>query len=662
MLRPRSLRTRFLIAWGLLIATAIAGGLWSSATFFSLAVSIDQTVRDSQQVIDLASSLVDALEREDDAVLLLLADRPQAGREQLARQRLRGDEALAELSKRIHRAADAAQQAVGEPSAASSGDSVRTLDRLRVALDDYRRTADKVVEAIGSSPPEALADLDRYHSDLNPLLRRAVALCQSIRQQNFETILGAAVQARDGAKRGTFWVLSIAALSILLGAAVATWLTRSVMRPLRRLSASLESIAQGDFDARVEPVADDELGQMAEGVNRMAAALAAYRRSSLGELLESKALLRSTLDALPDAVLLFGPRGTLVDSNPPGRRLLDALGAGDAGSLDSIALPRASTEAIRSALRGRPAGPVKFDFRQAIAVSLDGRPRRLMLTAVPVRGLGDGSNATGDGQGAVVVLDDVTDFVKLDELRSELIAVASHELKSPLTTLRMNLMMLAETARRLDDQQRQLLAAASEGCDELEATIEELLDVTRVEAGKLRLNLDRVDLGRVIGEVIGQLQPRFDDAGVELRTWAPDDRWEVQGDAKRLANVVANLLTNALKYTPAGGVVSFDVQRIDAGGGASVRVAVSDTGCGIPPPYRQRVFEKFFRVEHTDLASDTVDQAEALARRRGTGIGLYLCREIIQAHGGRIWCEAASGQSGTRVVFELPAARLTNRW
>jgi NtrC-family two-component system sensor histidine kinase KinB len=194
-----------------------------------------------------------------------------------------------------------------------------------------------------------------------------------------------------------------------------------------------------------------------------------------------------------------------------------------------------------------------------------------------------------------------------------------------------------------------LLSAAVQGCEELNSTIEELLDITRVEAGKLRLNLAPVDLGVVLASARRGLQQRFEDEGVAVQVHVETSPALVLGDAARLASVFANLLTNALKYSPRPGMVTVHVasaQKAEKSAPQAVQISVTDRGPGIPAEYRERVFEKFFRVEHHSVPPGS--------GVRGTGIGLYLCREIVKAHGGTIWCEPGDGGLGARVVVELP--------
>jgi len=299
---------------------------------------------------------------------------------------------------------------------------------------------------------------------------------------------------------------------------------------------------------------------------------------------------------------------------------------------------------VSETLREGHAREARVDLSQALPVALDGRHLKMLVTVVPI------PHFLPKRAGAAIVFADVTEFARLDELRSDVVAVASHELKTPLTSLQMNLLLLQEKAENLSPRQREILNAAVRGGEELGTTIDELLDLTRIEAGQLRLTEQRVDLAAVIEHAVHRLRPRYDGAEVNLRVVKDVANASVRGDAARLGLVFANLLTNALKYTPKGGEVAV---RLASGQNAAIRgkprlqITVTDTGPGIAPELRERVFEKFFRVED--------ERADGPKGVRGTGMGLYLSREIIEAHGGTIMCTAGDNGRGTRIAVELDA-------
>jgi NtrC-family two-component system sensor histidine kinase KinB len=237
----------------------------------------------------------------------------------------------------------------------------------------------------------------------------------------------------------------------------------------------------------------------------------------------------------------------------------------------------------------------------------------------------------------------VTELVRLDELRMELVAVASHELRTPLTTLRMTLLMLKERAAQLEERDRELVATALLGVEQLAATVGEFLDLTRIESGQLRLHWDSVDVTQLVAQAVQAIEVPCQEASISVRVVSGEGKpATIRGDAARLGVVIANVLSNAIKYSPRGGAIEVTVE----GDADHLQMSVTDEGPGVPVEFRQRVFDKFFRVEH--YRSGTEEGT------RGSGIGLYIAREVVEAHGGTIECGAAPTHCGARFVVRLP--------
>jgi two-component system, NtrC family, sensor histidine kinase KinB len=620
-MKVRRLGTRFFLASCLLVATTVACGIWSAFTFARLSRVVGESLRESQRTIDLAARLASALEREDDALLLALAGDRDRARAELAAERKTFDEGYAGLLELL---VDADERAAAEA--------------LREHAGAYRVAGDALVSEAGVADAR-----ERYHRYVNPLLRESVADCSRLRELNFRAMQTSGLQARDVATRSTGIVAGVSAIALVVSIIVSFHLARAVARPIRDLTESVDALREGDFERRVDVTTADEIGRLAEGFNRMAQALLEFRRSNLGEVLRAKGTLEATLAALPDAVMVVGPDERLEGINPPAAAFLRARGAEGARTLADLGLPPAAATAVRDTLRGEAVESSLRDLSQSLTLVIDGSSRRLLPIAAPVRDLEPGR------AGAILVLYDVSDFVRLDELRTELIGVASHELKTPLTTLRMNLMLLGEGT--LTERHREVVATALLGCEQLATTVEELLDVTRIEAGKLRLDLERLDICAAVDRAVEAFRPRFDEARVRIEyTHGAVTSAVVRGDPTRIAAVLSNLLDNALKYTHADGKVTIEVASGQNAGSTRsplVQLAVTDSGPGIPSEFRERVFEKFFRVEH--------ERHEGLGFTQGAGIGLYLCRQIVEAHGGAIRCGTGPNGIGTEFVVEFPA-------
>ena len=589
----------------MVLLAVVITGVWSTVLFIRLGNVVDRTLQGRQGIIDLTAVMAGALEREDDALVLGVAGEVTRARKELAIQRATFDHAAEQLTQQV------------------TPTEREVVASIVADVTVYRRQGDALLAEANTADAR-----ERYHGEVYPLLRRAVDGWAALREQSFEAMQDAGIAARDEARQGR-WLVGIVAIGALgLTLIVALALARSVLRPIRELTASVEAMRRGDFTQRVIAHRDDELGNLAGGFNRMAESLVAWESSNLAEVLRAKDTLEATIAALPDPVIVVDPDGAVVSLNAPARTVLAEAGITELARAE--ALPPSAADLVRGVLAGTSTGePVT-----PLVIARGAERRTYLPIAVAIPSFSAGRS------GAVAMLHDITEFVRIDTLRSELIAVTSHELKTPLTTLRMNLLLFGEEARDLSPRHREIIGMAVQGCEELARTIERLLDLSRIEAGKLRLVMERIDLHRLVDEVVGMFAPRFAEAEIALEVVRGPSEAIVKGDPLRLAIVLSNLLTNAIKYTPAGGTVTVEMSRLPD----DVQVTVTDTGPGIPVDLHDRVFEKFFRVEHV---------RPNVQAPNGAGVGLYICRQIVEAHGGEIQCEPVP--TGSRLAFRLRA-------
>jgi NtrC-family two-component system sensor histidine kinase KinB len=390
-MRFKRLQTRFILAGGLLVAATVASGIWSALTFARLSTVVGRTLHQSQETIDLAATLASTLEREDDALLFSLARNARQAQADLDAERERFDDAYARLLPLMDHPEERAAAAA-----------------LKGHVRDYRAAGDALLASAGESN-----GLRVYHEKVNPALRQAVGDCERIRELNFRSMQDAGIGARDEARRATAIVVGISLAALALSTVVSLRLARSVLRPVEELTVSVEALREGNFDSRLAVSTSDEFGRLAQGFNRLAESLAEYRRSSLGELLLAKTTLESTLNALPDGVLVLDPTGKVVAMNPPAQAVLRASGSEGASHLTELPLSDAHREAARAALQGRHSAAEQTEFHRTLTVPLGGTPRQFVLTAVPI------PEFAPRRHGAVIVLADVTEFARLDALRSE---------------------------------------------------------------------------------------------------------------------------------------------------------------------------------------------------------------------------------------------------
>jgi signal transduction histidine kinase len=244
--------------------------------------------------------------------------------------------------------------------------------------------------------------------------------------------------------------------------------------------------------------------------------------------------------------------------------------------------------------------------------------------------------------GATVILQDVTRLRRFEELKNDLVATVAHEFRTPLTSLRMAIHLCTEEAAGpITDKQAELLHAAREDCDRLQSMVDDLLDLSRIESGRVELFPLPAAVSHLIHAAIEEHKTKAAEAGLTLSLDAPLPELRVLADHERIGHVFSNLIVNALRHTGKGGTIILGARPLNG----SVRFTVADTGAGIPPEYQERIFDKFFRVPDTEP--------------KGTGLGLYIAREIVRSHGGEIGVESAPGR-GSTFWFTLPVARATS--
>jgi signal transduction histidine kinase len=428
------------------------------------------------------------------------------------------------------------------------------------------------------------------------------------------------------------FVLMILALCAFILASIG--LHRGLLVPLRSITASIRQVGEGNLDQEVPVLDNDELGTLARSFNRMATQLKVYRANTSVELMRLNTTIRATLASFPDPIFVLNSEGAVEFRNPEADQLaVKLLFSG------VMRLPKKVDDQVEQ-VRASGQDYLPTLLKDAIKFHLDGQDRYFLPRIVLLR------EESGQLFGVAVILEDVTRMLLLDDVKSNLISTVSHELKTPLTSVRMALYLLFEkTVGTLNDKQMDLVATAREDADRLLRTLNDLLDLAKLEQGPSQLVLAQVSPTDLIQAAVHDSREVAHAAGVTIRTEIASGLPDVEIDRQRIAYVFANLITNAIKYAP--GEPSLLV-RAEMGknraGQPSVRFSVRDNGPGIPPEHQEHIFERFYRIPGS--------------KKSGAGLGLSIAREIVTAHQGEIGV-ISSAPTGTEFFFVLPPAVLS---
>jgi len=361
----------------------------------------------------------------------------------------------------------------------------------------------------------------------------------------------------------------------------------------------------------------------------MTESLRDFRRSDEAKMIRLKQSVQQTFESLPFIVALLDGGGTVEMSTKPAREIF--------GLTKGVNINKLDLEWMKEIIKSAPDGNGKKVFSKGINVIQHfdkAREYYFQPMAVPVL------DNFKQPAGTILIVNDVTGRIEHDEMKTGLISAVSHQLKTPLTSLRMALyILLDEKTGAVSPKQADLLLTARDESDRLNDIIENLLNISSLESGKTALKIERVSSGNLILDAAKRFRSAARDKGIDLVTDIPADLPDVLADAAQIDHVYANLISNALKYTPSGGNITLHAEELFE----HVWFTVSDSGIGIPEKYAGKVFERFFRVPEGQP-------------QPGTGLGLAIVKEIVEAHGGEVRLESIEGK-GCVFSFSLPIIR-----
>jgi NtrC-family two-component system sensor histidine kinase KinB len=598
-----NLRTKLLLAQAPLAAGLALVGLVALNTLHALGRSSQRILQDNFRSVLAEQRMMEAAERIDSAALFRAAGRADKGDAQAAPNIDAFETGLRTQESNITEAGEA-----------------EATRRLRDAWNEYLAKYGAFRRISGEQ------ELRRhYFEELQPEFLRLKDAAERILEINQDAMLLKSDQARATAEsnRSLLLLSTICALVLCLFASVS--LTRRALRPLNLLSLAVRRIGEGDLEARARIQGEDEIAQVGRELDTMADKLREYRSSSLGELLQAQQASQAAIDSLPDPILVVAADGTLLNVNESAERELQI----QAGERPLTRIDPDLRDAIEKVRAHVVAGKGPY-LPRGLEEALHVRDRRLLPRATPLY------SEEGAVAGATIVLQDVTRLVRFDELKNDLVATVAHEFRTPLTSLRMAIHILLEgTVGPVNEKQLDLLQAAREDCERLQDIVDDLLDLARIQAGKVEVQPAAISAKSLVEGALANRSAAALAAKIQLAAEVGEPVLPVMADAERIALVLDNLIGNAVRHSAPGSTVVVRAQPQHD----SVRFEVVDHGEGIPAEYRSRIFEKFFRVPGT--------------KGEGIGLGLYLAREIVLAHGGDMGVESEPGK-GSSFWFTLP--------
>ena len=397
---------------------------------------------------------------------------------------------------------------------------------------------------------------------------------------------------------------------------LAAWIiARITTRPIRRLTVASKRIASGELGQKITIEAKDEVGELAHAFNEMSA----KTKELVEAISEDKTRLATILDNMADGVIMTDAGGNISLANRAAENIFNIKEAENKPLIEAVR-DHEVDELLKLCL--------KTDKTQAVQYESVTSKRYLRAIAIPV--------IHNESRGVLLLFQDLTELRNLQTTRRELIGNISHEFRTPLAGIKAMVETLGGGA--VDDKKaaRDFLTRIDSEVERLTQLVAELTELSRIETGKAELKKEPVDINQLVEEVIAQLSPQAERQKLSISQDFAADLPAVPADKDRVRQVIANLVHNAIKFTPAGGRITITSRTLEG----SVSINIADTGIGIPKEDLPRVFERFYKGDKARVGE-------------GTGMGLAIAKHVIEAHGGNIWVESEEGK-GSTFSFSLP--------
>ena len=462
--------------------------------------------------------------------------------------------------------------------------------------------------------------------------------------------------------RYIFYVTIASSCIVIL---IAWWAAQRIATPILKVAQAARNVGQGEFDSEITVDSDDEVGVLAEEFNEMRRNL----KTAVDQLTQEERKLTAIVDNLGEGLIVVEPTGRVLYVNPVAERLLNL---GNTADYENFIAIDTGTGTISWRKTSESAEDAKTETRIVETKILSSSQREMtqhqtMIVEVNV----NGNQSNGDGSrvlriisshfsdehnnvaGTVYVFDDITNEHEIEQMKSEFVSLVSHELRTPLTSIIgfISLILDGKTGK-INQKQHESLSRAHRQSKRLAALINDLLDVSRIEAGRIELKQEHVKIDWIAERRIEELRPQADEKAISLLLKAQSNLPSMIADADRIGQIFVNLIGNAIKFTPDNGKVTVRIAKSQQNGSLTegVHVEVVDTGPGIPTEEREKVFDKF-----RQLGSIQTRQPYG-----GTGLGLSIAAGIVEAHGGRLWVDAGDNGMGSNFQFFIPLEKRKN--
>lgn len=592
----KSLKGKISLVYLALVIISFIVGLISAINLLKLSSSIDGLMTANYKSIDAINNMIEALERQDSATLIYIN-----------MDRQKGLDIFSSNNNYFTQWFDVERNNITENGERD------LVEKIKAHYTKYMRDFLQLQEVRNSQGSDST--INYYNETLNPEFNNTKQCLKDLVQLNEKAMFRGKNNTQRDAKQSIYIALLLTAITTIGGFVLSRYFTHRFLKPIYTLTETVKLVKAGDLYQQAAVTDEDEIGELALEFNNMTKRLLLFEQSAIGSLISERNRFISVVKNISDPLIVMDKSYKIVILNKACESFFDVP--------EEKAMNRHFLEVVRN---GDLFDHISSEFsrgeeRKEKIIHLNSKDEDYYLNVVVSSVKDLENNLTG----LIVLFQDVTALKELEKIRVDFVATISHEFKTPLTSIMMGSDLLLNSGMGdLTDDQKSIAAVIKEDCERLSSLVDDVMELTRLESGKAIFKVEPCSIAGIVENTYKQFKKTAEQKNVDLEFDADEDLPLVLADFEKITWVLNNLVSNAIKYTNAGDdiLISASIKE------DKMYVSVKDTGIGIPEQYKENIFDRFFQVKGNDLEI------------RGTGLGLSVAKEIIEAHGGRIWCES----------------------
>lgn len=605
----KSIKFKILGVFTLLFIVLLANSVWAIMNFNGLSNSIENIMEANYKSIAAAQNMTIAIERQDSLELTYMFSTDKGTADEFRENEI-------EFLKWLSRAEDN----ITEPG------EKENLQKINTLYTEYINKFSTLISVeINNGPNAARA---YYYNEILPLFEKIKTECRNLQNLNQEGMLTRKDRAHKTATNATLSTLIISMLTIFIGLAFAVYLINKTVNPIYNLIQKIKRISEGDYSQQLDAVGSDEIARLASEFNVMTSKLQSYEQLNIKKLMEEKKKAESIVESISDGIIVTDEENRILLVNKAAERTLDIDEHNVLNKHFLESIKREDIFQIIEKVKNR-ANQDEYKKYTDITIKTDQNRRYFRINATPI------TTSSEDNIGVVTLMQDITKLKEVDKLKSDFVSTVSHEFRTPLTSISMGVgLLLDEIAGEINGEQKELIEAIKEDGERLKNLVSDLLDLSRIESGKVQMNIQPHNIKEIIGNSLKPFYIQAREKNIIINMDIKDQLAKVKADYDKITLVITNLVGNAMKFVPKDGTGKIEIKARETAD--KILITVSDNGRGIPEEYQQKIFDKFIQVKD-----------ENNENTGGTGLGLAISKEIINAHGGEIWVQSQVGEGST---------------